>query len=220
MYPYFDYAKRSHPIIMMDLYVLGILWSIGSPIEDRYPFFMLRHHDRYFLDVVREALNITASVFEGESRTGPQYKLKLFKFDLNQLTQYGWQPRISEQRSYPNILEHVDFIRAYFELHSSLDTLTIRTRDKERTSPRLRIYGNRYFLEVLTEVLSTQVEISPKRVQKATKKSESSGIHYYQSRRDLEKLLVYLYPPGIQYFHREYYEHLRSMLCDIGGRGE
>ena len=38
---------------MMDLYVLGILWSIGSPIEDKYPYFILRHHDQYFLGVVR-----------------------------------------------------------------------------------------------------------------------------------------------------------------------
>lgn len=205
---------------MMDLYVLGILWSIGSPIEDRYPYFMLRHHDRYFLDVVHEALNIPTSVFEGESRTGPQYKLKLYNFDLNQLTQYGWQPRLSEQRNYPNIPEHSYFIRAYFELHSALDTITIRQHNKERTSPRLRIYGNRHFLEQLTEVLSTQVEISPKRVQKTTKLSEISGILYYQSRRELEKLLAYLYPPVNQYFHREYYEHFRSSLCDMGGRGE
>ena len=108
----------------MDLYVLGILWSIGSPIEDRYPYFMIRHHDRYFLDVVRNALNISTSVFVGESLTASQYKLKLFNFDLNQLTQYDWQPRLSEQRYYPNIREHVDFIRAYIELHSSADTLT------------------------------------------------------------------------------------------------
>lgn len=59
---------------MIDLYVIGILWSIGSPIEDRYPYLMLRHRDRYFLDVVRKALNVPANVFEGESRTGPQYK--------------------------------------------------------------------------------------------------------------------------------------------------
>ena len=206
---------------MMDLYVLGILWSIGSPIEDKYNYFMLRHHDRYFLDVVREVLNVSTSVFVGESLTGPQYKLKLFNFDLSQLTQYGWQPRLSEQRNYPNIPEHVDFIRAYFELHSALDTLTIRQRSKERRSPRLRIYGNRYFLEQLTEVLSSQVAITPKRVQKTTKHSEFSGILYYQSRREIEKLLAYLYPHGgIQYFHREYYEHFRSMLCDISGRGE
>ncbi|MHB1654611.1 MAG: hypothetical protein ACYCVD_19375 [Desulfitobacteriaceae bacterium] len=191
---------------MMDLYALGILWSIGSPIEDRYPYFMLRHHDQYFLDVVRKALNISTSVFE----SGPQYKLKIFHFD--QLTQYGWQPRLSEQRNYPNISEHVDFIRAYFELHSALDTITIRKRSKERTSPRLRIYGNRYFLDQLTEVLSSQVEISPKRVQKATKHSEFSGILYYQSRRELEKLLAYLYPHDVQYLHREYYEHFRSSL--------
>jgi|GEM_PF-1379041 len=205
---------------MMDLYVLGILWSIGSPIEDRYPYFMLRHHDRYFLDVVREALNVSTNVFIGESRTRPQYKLKLFNFDLKELTQFGWQPRLSEQRSYPNIPEHVDFIRAYIELHSSLDSLTIRQRNKERTSPRLRIYGNRYFLDQLTEVLRSQVEISTKRVQKATKQSESSGILCYQSRRELDKMLAYLYPRDIQYFHREYNEHFRSMLSDIGGREE
>jgi len=205
---------------MMDLYVLGILWSIGSPIEDKYPYFMLRHHDRYFLDVVREALNIPTNVFVGESRTGPQYKLKLFNYDLSQLTQYEWRPRLSEQRSYPNIPEHVDFIRANIELHSSVDTLTIRQRSKERRSPRLRIYGNRHFLEGLTEVLSSQVGISPKRVQTATKLSEFSGVLYYQSRRELEKLLMYLYPRDIQYFHREYNVHFRSMLSDIGGREE
>lgn len=196
----------------MDIYVLGILWSIGSPIEDRYPYFMLRHHDRYFLDVVRKALNIPTSVFAGESLTRAQYKLKLFNFDLNQLTQYGWQTRLSEQRSYPNIREHANFIRAYIELHSSVDTLTIRQRSKERRSQRLRIYGNRYFLEQLTEMLSSQVEVTPKRVQKATNLSEFSGILYYQSRRELEKLHDYLYPPGIQYFHRGYYEHFRSLL--------
>jgi len=187
----------------MALYVLGILWSIGSPIEDRYPYFHLRHHDRYFLDVVREALKVSTGVFVGESLTRLQYKLKIFNFDLSQLTQYGWQPRISEQRNYPNITEHVDFIRAYIELHSTFDTITIRQRNKERKSPRLRIYGNRHFLDDLTKMLSSQVEITPKRVQMATKLSESSGILYYQSRRELEKLLAYLYPPDIQYFHRD-----------------
>ena len=72
------------------------------------------------------------------------------------MVQYGWQPRISEQRNYPNVLEHREFIRAYFELHSGLDTITIRQRNKERKSPRLRIYGNRHFLDALTEVLGSQ----------------------------------------------------------------
>ncbi|CAA7600860.1 Hypothetical protein DEACI_1513 [Acididesulfobacillus acetoxydans] len=196
----------------MDLYALGILWSIGSPIEDRYPYFMLRHHDRYFLDVVHEALNVSTSVFAGEARTGSQYKLKIFKFDLRQLIQYGWQSRISDQRKYPDISEHADFIRAYFELHSTIDTLTVRKRGKERRSPRLRIYGNRYFLDQLTEVLNSQAEISPKRVQRATKYSKFSGILYYQSRRELEKLLDYLYPPDAWYFHRGYYEQFRAAL--------
>lgn len=187
--------------------------AIINNIEDKYPYFMLRHHDRYFLDVVRRALNVSTSVFVGESRIGPQYKLKLYNFDLNELKQYGWLPRLSEKRNYPHITEHANFIRAYIELHSALDTITIRKRSKERKSPRLRIYGNRCFLSELTEVLSSQVEISPKRVQKTTKHSEFSGILYYQSRRELERLLTYLYPPDVQYFHREYYEHFRSLLA-------
>lgn len=44
---------------MIDLYILGILWSIGNPIEDRYPYLMLRHRERYFLNVVRKALNVS-----------------------------------------------------------------------------------------------------------------------------------------------------------------
>ncbi|MDR3587945.1 MAG: hypothetical protein P4L59_21930 [Desulfosporosinus sp.] len=198
----------------IDLYVLGILWSIGSPTEDRYPYFYLRHRDRYFFDVVREALNlnIPTSVFVRESLTRLQYKLKVYNFDISKLTQYGWQPRLSEQRNYPNITEHVDFIRAYFELHSALDTTTIRKLSKERTSPRLRIYGNQHFLGRLTEILSEQVKITPKCVQMATRLSESSGILYYQSRLELEKLLAYLYPPDLPYFHKEYYNHYRSML--------
>ena len=143
--------------IIMDFYILGILWSIGSPIEDRYPFFMLRHHDRYFLDVVREALNVSTSVFVGESRTGPQYKLKIFNFDLGQLTQYGWQPRLSTQRSYPNISEHVDFIRAYFELHSALDTVIFRKRNRERTATRLRKVSKDFKSQPLHKTASSTV---------------------------------------------------------------
>jgi hypothetical protein len=61
-------------------------------------------------------------------------------------------------------------------------------------------------------VLCSEVDIALKSVQKATKQSESSGILYYQSRRDLEKLFDYLYPSGIQYFHREYYERFKTMV--------
>jgi hypothetical protein len=196
----------------LDFYILGILWSIGSPIGGKYPYLMLRHRNRYFLDVVCEALNVSTTVFEGESETGPQFKLKLFHFDLNQLTEYGWQSRLSSQRNYPSIREHQDFIRAYFELHSGIDKIVFRKRGKERIGTRLRIYGNRYFLSELTEVLSSEIGVDLKRVQRATRLSESSGILYYQRRQDLEKMLGYLYPSGVQNFCREYYEHFKAMV--------
>lgn len=41
-------------------------------------------------------------------------------------------------------------------------------------------------------------DIALKRVQRASKVSESSGIFYSQSRQDLEKIFDYLYLSGVQ----------------------
>lgn len=91
----------------MNPYILGILWAIGSHTKDKYDYFLLRHKERYFLDLVRESLKVPGEVFLGSSRTGPQYKLKIFHLDLEYLKSLGWEARTSGQRNYPGIAEHV-----------------------------------------------------------------------------------------------------------------
>jgi hypothetical protein len=198
---------------MIEPYIVGILWAIGRYTKDDYDYFFLRYKDRYFLDVVREALNVPGEVFLGSSRTGPQYRLKIHHFDMTILERLGWQPRLSEQRGYPSIIEHRDFIRAYIEIHGSIDTSTIRKRNASPyRQPRLRVYGNKHFLNELSEILFTQANIGVKKVQKTSDVAASSGILYYQSRSELKVLLNYLYPPEISYFHREYYGNFREVL--------
>ena len=109
----------------MGLYVLGILWSIGSPIEDVYPYLMLRHRDRYFLDVVREALYVSTNVFEGESLTGPQYKLKIFHFDLSQL---GHGLRLSDGKEALTVLDFVGQAHKKYSFEDRFKALLSRTR--------------------------------------------------------------------------------------------
>jgi len=198
----------------VDNYILGILWAIGRYVKDGgTKYFFLRHHDRYFLDVAKRDLRIPANTHTVTNRGKLQYRLKMHGFNIYDLERLGWQPRWSEQRDYPSIPEHRDFIRAYIEMHSSPDTFTIRKKGRSPyKQPRLRIYGNKYFLEELTEIISSETGAGVKKVQKATNKSEVSGVLYYTSLPELQGIAEYLYRPVVRHFHRGYYEKLKEML--------
>jgi hypothetical protein len=202
----------------MHPYILGIFWALGRYVDEtespNHQYFFLRHNQEHFLQVVRQELKLQANVHIVTHHEKPEYRLKISGVDVTELVKLGWSPRWAEQRDYPRIAEHRDFIRAYTEIHSSLDIIVIRERNRARTQPRLRIYGNRHFLEQLTEVLFFEVGSGVKKVQKATNQSEPSGILYYQSRLELERLLEYLYSPSTQYFSRDYYERFREILRD------
>ena len=201
---------------MFEPYILGILWGIGRYVnEERYPYFLLRHRERYFLDVVRSVLNVPGEVFQGASRTAPQYRLKIFHFDVSKLESLGWQPRIGEQRNYPATVKHRGFLRAYIEIHSTIDALIMRRREKARVAPRLRIYGNRNFLEDVTKVLANETGVGIKRVQKATNISPGSGVLYYQSRKELQILYEYIYFTGVGHYHQGYYDKFTDLLQTI-----
>lgn len=88
-------------------------------------------------------------------------------------------------------------------------------RGRKQRQPRLRIYGNKYFLSELTEVLSAEVGALPKKVQKATNKSEVSGILYYTSRAEVERIVSYLYQPETKYFNKGRYEEFQDILIQF-----
>lgn len=190
----------------MNMYALGIFWSIGRQSEEGY--FLLRHKDKYFLETAKTDLQASSDIFSITQHGKIQYRLKVRDLDIFTLKRLGWHARNSEERPYPNILDHQDFIRAYMEIHSNLDIITLRGRQK----PRLRIYGNKTFLESITNVLASQIGTSTKKVQKTTNIAETSGVLYYQSRTELEAIFSYLYRPPIENYHFEFYERFRNML--------
>jgi len=200
----------------MHPYILGIIWALGRYVDraenPNYRYFFFRHNRDYFLKIVRQELGVKNNIYTILRKGKIQYQLKAPDINIATLERLGWSPRWAEQRNYPNIIEHQDFIRAYLEIHGRLDTIIIRKRKSSQKQPRLRIYGNRYFLEELSEVLSAHAGLGVKKVQKTTNESEVSGILYYQSRSELKALLEYLYPPGIQYFDREWYEKFKEIV--------
>lgn len=202
---------------MMNTYILGIFWALGRYVDEfqspGYPHFFIRHNRRHFMDVVRRDLNLSSNIHTVIHRGKPQYRLKVTGMDFATLERLGWQPRNDVTRGYPRINEHRDFIRAYVEIHSSIDIVTIKKRGRlPYRQPRLRIYGNMQFLTELTEVLATEIGINVMKVQQSTRASEVSGTLYYQSRKDLKAILDYLYRPPLEYFDREHYDRYREVM--------
>ena len=203
---------------MINTYVLGILWALGRYSEDAgHKYFFIRHNREYFLQVVKNELDLKNNIHTVTHKNKTQYRLKVSGFDMAEMERLGWQSRNSEQRSYPDIVGgHRDFIRSYIEIHSSIDTITIQRKTGPRTGPRLRIYGNKNFLEQLSEVLAAEVGVGIKKVQQATRQSEVSGILYYQSIAELQSISSYIYSSPVSYFDREYYEEFKYVLAKVG----
>ncbi|MBF7083027.1 hypothetical protein IT084_08560 [Desulfallas sp. Bu1-1] len=86
-------------------YVLGILWGTASTFGEGY---WVRHRQKWYVDVVREYLGITAEGHESYSNTGSQWRLKITRAAevatiKNLLERYGWVPRKSRGRPYPSV---------------------------------------------------------------------------------------------------------------------
>jgi len=198
----------------MNTYVLGILWALGRYVEDKHTeYFFLRHNREYFLQIVRRELGLKSNIHIVQHKRKLQYRLKVSGLDITYLKNINWQPRNSKQRSYPRIIEHRHFMRTYLEIHSTVDTMTIRKRNRPPyKQPRLRIYGNIEFLAGLNEALAAEIGIGIKKVQKATAKTEVSGILYYMSITEIRKIFDYAYRPPIEYFDRDYHEQFLNTM--------
>lgn len=168
-------------------YVLGILWGTMAKWEEGY---WVRHRDKWYIDTIRDYFNITAVVQEVKSSTGIQYRLKIVKTDIvnyftDILYNYDWKPRNSQERPYPSgSLNDRGFIRAWVELHNSIDIRQAKHRDGNYyPQKRLRIYGNWLLLEEINNILSSATGLQLRTLQKTT--NEITKILYYQGKNVL-----------------------------------
>lgn len=181
-------------------YVLGILWGTASTSGEGY---WVRHRDKWYVDVVREYLGITADGHESYSNTGRQWRLKITRTadvamvrDL--LERYGWVPRKSRERPYPSgPLNDRGFVRAWVELHSSADV--VRTGRQRMPTPRLRIYGSQPLMEQLNRVIALGVNLPPRKLQRITTGTGETWCLYF-SGNSFRAIVDWLYT-GIKLFN-------------------
>lgn len=163
----------------MHPYILGILWGIGY-YEPTEKVFILRHKDKYFLESVKAAVGSNAAVRKQANQGKYIIKFGQYCLDIEQLRRSGWSERNSHDRPYPNINEHQDFIRGYFEVHGRVAKVKLRNKKgRIQVQRRLRIFGNETFLQAVNEVINFELGIPEKRLEN-TQKEHSKVLGYYK----------------------------------------
>lgn len=163
-------------------YILGLLWGSLSLYENGFWF---RHRDRWYVETVKSYFGITTVVQKVSSGTGPQYRLKIVRPKWVEpisslLGSRDWQPRNAQERPYPSgNLSDRGFIRAWVEMHSSVDVIQARHRNGlYYPQKRLRIYGNWALLEEMNYILSAATGLRLRKLQ-PTENKITKGLYYH-----------------------------------------
>lgn len=190
----------------MNTYLLGIIWSVSSINSDGRIVF--RHKERYFLEQIQKEYDKT--IYQSESLTGIQYVLKFKNNELlNLLYENGYTARNSEIRNLPVPADR-EFLKAYLEIHSSLDYQTTHSRNSGKgKKPRLRIYGNKYIIGGINTLIGSIFGFPLKTPQRITEKT------YYLSfanRKELTEIFAEYRRDGIKFepYWRKFEEILKG----------
>ena len=89
----------------------------------------------------------------------------------------------------PVLSDYKDFLRAYIETHSSLDYST-RYKNKKSKALRLRIYGNKIFLESINNILHDYAYTNLKTIQILS--NNKTAILQYTSYAEIKSIYNYL----------------------------
>jgi hypothetical protein len=178
-------------------YILGILFSVGSysKSEERFVFC---HRDIYYLNQLKNIPDmINQSIYKQlTSKSKTQFVLKspchsnLFSF----LQQYNWKEYNSDNKYYPKIPNQYnsDFLRSYFEIHSSLGYgMAYNKQTKQKYYKlRLRIYGNKTFVSDINSILSRELDITLKTLQ--ISENKKTAVLSYQSYDEIKLIYNYI----------------------------
>lgn len=198
---------------MIDIsnYDLGIIWALGSKIEQNK--FSFRHKEKYFIE--RLSLVFGNNVYSQKrvkDKSDVQFVLKP-KLNADELYSLGWSARNSEERDLPALNDYKDFLRSYVEVHSSLDYSSRRKRNGEQyKSLRLRIYGNINIIAGINQIFSQKV-VAPKKIQILS--NNKTALLYYHSLAEIEKIFEYIKgQPNFPKFWENVNEKLENPVID------
>lgn len=202
--------KKKDKITFYDLsdYQLGIFWGIGSYVkeEDAVTFKDRRKHFVKIMESITDS-----NMYEQITSKGKiQYVLKSCMFDINSFILNGWTERKAKVRDIPPLEEYNDFLRAYIELHSSLDYSIRYSRNKKNKwkSLRFRIYGNWQLIDSVNNILNTNIGVTLKTPQKAS--NEVTKILNYTSLKEIKNIFNWL--TDNREYHNEYWDDVDIKL--------
>lgn len=167
-------------------YILGILWGAASKVESNY---IIRHRDPFFLKTIKDILKLEPVIQKSYSHTRDQYRLKISRHRdilfLDELySTHGWTKRNDRKRYYPaGPINDKGFIRAWLELHSSVDIC--RSGRKKRPLSRLRIYGNRLLIQDINEIISANTGLKLRALQKTSNETTKALWYTGSSAKDV-----------------------------------
>jgi len=172
-------------------YSIGIIWALGSNVENNK--FSIRHREKYFLEQLSPYFkNSIYKQKRTNKQNDEQYVLKVSGVDSHKLYEMGWSPRNSQIRDVPLLSDYKDFIRAYVEIHSSLDYSTRYKRDGTKyKSIRLRIYGNVVLVNSINMILSQNAKVGIKTVQ--VRSNNKTSILHYSSLFEIQNVFDYIF---------------------------
>ena len=199
-------------IIDISNYDLGIVWALGSKIEQSK--FSFRHKEKYFIE--RLSLVFGNNVYSQKrvkDKSDVQFVLKP-KLNADELYSLGWSARNSEERELPILSDYKDFLRAYLEVHSSLDYSSRRRRSGgQYKSLRLRIYGNANIIAGINQIFSQEINVAIKKIQ--VLKNQKTAILYYHSLAEIQEIFDYIKgQPNFLKFWENVNEKLENPVID------
>lgn len=168
-------------------YQLGIIFSIGryEPTENK---FIIRHKDKHYIETISSST--TYNLYQQIYKNQKQYVIKLPNYKPD-----NWNSRNSEERSIPILSDYKDFLRAYMEIHSTLDYSTRHNRKSKYKALRLRIYGNKIIIQSINNLLFQNIQVTLKSVQILS--NNKTAYISYTSFDEILKIYDYIY--GVPY---------------------
>ncbi len=183
-------------------YELGIFWAIGSCVreEDAVTF---KDRRKYFVEKM-ESITDSNMYERTTSKNKTQYVLKSYIFDIDSFLKNGWTERKAQIRNVPYLDDYKDFLRAYIELHSSMDYSIRYSRNKKRKwkALRLKIYGNWQLIDSINSILNANVGVTSKTPQKTA--NETTKVLNYTSLKEIESIFNWL--TDSKEYHGEYWD--------------
>lgn len=168
---------------LMNDYCYGIGYATGYIArENGKSFLFVRNLDPYYSKAV-----------EKETK----YKAYKSRNNMERDGRFQWCIKVRDVQSLPSFQEiknAASFIRAYMEVHSTLDLMNMKDRKGEKIKRlRLRIYGNEKILSWINDVLPAK----KKKIQYIKNIVDTEYIGetcciYYQSRKEILEILNWI----------------------------